>query len=130
MPVYDSNLFDPPAPLARVRLRALHNGNTVSNVPMLIDSGADLTLIPERFIDDLRLDLGLNERYELAGFDDHRSVARSAQLDMVSLRRTFRGRFLVVNSESGILGRKVLNHFALVLDGPRLSWQEQNDSAK
>lgn len=119
-----------PRPLARVSLRALHNGNTVADVPMLIDSGADLTLIPERFIDELRLDLDLNERYELAGFDDHRSVATSAQLDLVFLRRTFRGRFLVVNSESGILGRNVLNHFALVLDGPRLSWQEQKDSAK
>ncbi len=97
---------------------------------MLIDSGADLTLIPERFINELRLDLDLNERYELAGFDDHRSVARSAQLDLVFLRRTFRGRFLVIDSESGILGRNVLNHFALVLDRPRLSWHEQNDSAK
>ena len=97
---------------------------------MLIDSGADLTLIPEKFIDELRLDLDLNERYELAGFDDHRSVAKSAQLDLVFLRRTFRGRFLAVNSESGILGRNVLNHFALVLDGPRLSWHEEKESGK
>jgi hypothetical protein len=97
---------------------------------MLIDSGADVTLIPEKFIVELRLDLDLNEDYELAGFDDHRSVAKSAQLDLVFLERTYRGRFLVVNSESGILGRNVLNHFAVLLDGPGLSWHEQKDSDK
>jgi hypothetical protein len=125
MPTYDSNLFDPPAPLARVSLRS-HNGNTVADVPMLIDSGADLTLIPERVVDELRLDLNLNKRYELVGFDDQRSIARSAQLDLIFLRRTFKGNFVIINSETGILGRNVLNHFALLFDGPRLRWQEQN----
>jgi len=68
--------------------------------------------------------------YELTGFDGHKSVAKSVQLELVFLRRTFRGRFLVVDSQSGILGRNVLNHFAMLLDGPQLSWQEQKNSAK
>ena len=67
MPAYDSNHFDPPAPLARVSLRSQHNGNFVSGVPMLIDSGSDLTLIPEISIDELNLDLDQNETYELTG---------------------------------------------------------------
>ena len=129
MPAYDSNRFNPPAPLARVSLRAPHNGNIVSGVPMLIDSGSDLTLIPEGYIDELNLDLDQNESYELTGFDGHRSMAKSVQLDLIFPGRTFRGRFAVVNSESGILGRNVLNHFALLLDGPGLSW-EREDSAK
>jgi len=93
---------------------------------MLIDSGADLTLIPERVVDELKLDLDLYKRYELVGFDDQRSIAKSVQLDLVFLRRTFKGSFLIINSETGILGRNVLNHVALLLDGPRLQWQEQN----
>jgi hypothetical protein len=125
MPEYDSKFFDPPAPLARVSLRDLNNGAIVTDVPMLIDSGADVTLIPRTFINELRLELDPNESYELASFDGHKSTALSARLELVFQTRTFRGRFLLINSESGILGRNVLNHFALVLDGPRLSWQEQ-----
>lgn len=127
--MYDSQRFNPPAPLAKVSLRTLHNGDVVSSVPMLIDSGSDLTLVPEDSINELNLELAQNESYELLGFDGHRSVAKSVQLDLVFLGRTFKGRFVVINAEIGILGRNVLNHFALVLDGPRLSW-EQTDASK
>lgn len=95
---------------------------------MLIDSGADVTLIPRTFISELSLELEQNESYELASFDGHKGTAMSAQLDLVFQTRTFRGRFLLINSDSGILGRNVLNHFVLVLDGPRLSWEEQPTS--
>jgi hypothetical protein len=36
----------------------------------------------------------------------------------------------MTNSENGILGRDVLNHVAVLLDGPRLRWQEQHVSAQ
>ena len=94
-----------------------------------MDSGSDLTLSPERSINELNLELDQNESYELTGFDGHSSAAKSVQLDLVFLGRTFKGRFIVINSETGILGRNVLNHFSLVLDGPRLSW-DQSDSSK
>jgi hypothetical protein len=47
------------------------------------------------------------------------------QADMLFLGRTVRGRYLLLDSEIGILGRDVLNHFAIVLDGPDLGWHEQ-----
>jgi hypothetical protein len=102
MAAYDSSLFDPPAPVALVIIRDPSSGNIVSGVRMLIDSGSDLTLIPERSINQLNLDLDQNESYELTGFDGHKSVAKSAQLELVFLGRTFKGRFVVINSESGI----------------------------
>jgi hypothetical protein len=52
------------------------------------------------------------------------------QLDLVFVKGTFGGKFVIVNSKMGILGRDVLNHLAILLDGPQLTWQEQNDSAK
>ncbi len=125
MPTYDSVQFEPPAPLARVSLRVPDGDNAVTDVPMLIDSGADLTLIPERSVADLKLEVDQVATYELEGFDGKKSLARSFQLELVFLRRTFRGRFLVVNSRTGILGRNVLNHFTLLLDGPRLNWETQ-----
>jgi len=129
MPTYDSDLFNPPAPVARVTLRDPDNGNTATNVVMLIDSGADITLVPQRSIDELKSSIDPQQSYELKAFDGQRSVAQSLQLDLVFLRKTFRGRFLVINSDAGTLGRDVLNHVAFLLDGPQLSWREQSTTA-
>ena len=49
MPAYDTSRFNPPAPLAWVALENMESGDFVSGVPMLIDSGADVTLIPFSF---------------------------------------------------------------------------------
>jgi hypothetical protein len=46
MPAYDAEHFDPPAPVASVTLRHLVTGVSLSDVPMLMDSGADVTLLP------------------------------------------------------------------------------------
>ena len=97
---------------------------------MLIDSGADLTLIPAILVDELECDVETEEGYDLEGFEGRKSLAKSVQLELKFLGRTFRGRFVILNSECGILGRNVLNHVALLLDGPHLSWQEQKDSSK
>ncbi len=102
MPTYDSNLFNPPAPVARVILRDPGNGNTASDVLMLIDSGADITLVPQTSVAELKSDLDPQYSYELKGFDGQRSIAQSIQLDLVFLRTTFRGRFLIIDSEAGI----------------------------
>ncbi|MBI4640138.1 MAG: hypothetical protein HY731_05560 [Candidatus Tectomicrobia bacterium] len=97
MPAYDESLFDPPAPLARVTLRDLQKGALVSDVPMLLDSGAGVTLIPEGSVNRVGVDISSHENYELRGFNGHTSLAHAVQLDLIFLRRTFRGRFLVIN---------------------------------
>jgi hypothetical protein len=124
MPAYDASIFNPPAPLARVTIRSQDNGNTVSGVPMLVDSGADVTLIPQSYVNQLGLSIDPEEGYELMAFDGSTSIARVVRLDLIFLRRVFRGRFLLINQESGILGRDILNHLSLLLDGPQLSWEE------
>ena len=130
MPAYDSNFFNPPAPVARVSLRDFRTRTTIGDVPMLIDSGADVTAVPQTSIDELNLDFDPNGDYQLESFDGRRSLAKSVQLDLMFLSRTLSGRYVVVASEIGILGRDVLNHSAVLLDGPQLSWQEQKNSAK
>ena len=96
----------------------------LNDVPMLIDSGSDATLIPKTVASELKLELEETE-YEVESFSGQKSTIRAVRLELIFGARTFRGRFLLVDSESGILGRNVLNHFAVVLDGPRLSWHEQ-----
>ena len=130
MPAYDSNLFDPPAPVVVVSLRDPRRGSAVRNVPMLIDSGSDVTLVPRTSFDELNLEIDPNAGYELEGFDGRRTMAQVAQLDLIFVEKAFRGKYVIIDSNMGILGRDVLNHVAILLDGPRLSWREQKDSSE
>jgi hypothetical protein len=125
MPAYDGSLFTPPAPLARVIIRNPLSGATVSDVPMLLDTGADVTLLPQAFIEQLGISVDSNEGYELMGFDGNVSVARVVEVDVLFLRRAFKGRFLLINQEGGLIGRDVLNHISLLFDGLHLEWNEQ-----
>jgi hypothetical protein len=124
MPAYDATHFNPPAPLAQVTLRNPSTGVTVSDVALLVDSGADVTLLPRRAVEGLGISLAAGRGYEIAGFDGNRSFVSAVNLDMLFLKRLFRGQYLVIDEERGILGRDVLNHIALLLDGPRLRWDE------
>jgi hypothetical protein len=124
MPAYDAALFAPPAPLAKVILRNSASGAALPDVPMLLDSGADVTLVPREHVARLGVPIDPNERYELAGFDGVTSVAQVVHLDMLFLGRAFRGRFLLTGEPCGVLGRNVLNSLSLVLDGPHLTWHE------
>jgi hypothetical protein len=125
MPNYDTSSFDPPAPVARVTLRHPHNGATVSDVPLLLDTGADVTLLPRTAVERLGVPLLADQQYELMGFDGSTSFAPVVMLDMLFLRRAFRGRYLLIEAEHGILGRDILHHIAVLLDGPRQQWLEQ-----
>lgn len=130
MPTYDAHFFNPPAPLARVTIRNAENGKTVSEVLMLIDSGADVSLIPQQSVTLLGVNIEPDTGYEVVGFDGRKSLAQVVSLDVIFLGRAFRGRFLVSNQEWRIVGRDVLNHTALVLDGPRLVWDKHQSSSR
>jgi Aspartyl protease len=126
MPSYDASDFDPPAPVARVVLHHPHSGATVSDVSLLLDTGADVTLLPRTAVERLGVPLLPEQRYELIGFDGSKSFAPVVMLDLLFLRRVFRGRYLLIEAERGILGRDILNHVTLLLDGPRQQWSEQS----
>ena len=119
MPNFDASHFDPPAPAARVSLRNPHSGATVSDVLVLLDTGADITLLPRTAVEQLGVPLLAGQRYELMGFDGSKSFAPVVILDLLFLKRAFRGRYLVIEEEHGIMGRDILNHVSLLLDGPR-----------
>ena len=125
MPAYDRTLFDPPAPLAKVTIRHPTSGATISDVPMLLDTGADVTLLPQAFVEQIGINGDPNEGYELKGFDGNVSVARVVEVDLLFLRRAFKGRFLLIDQEWGLIGRDVLNHVSLLFDGVHLEWSEQ-----
>ena len=90
---------------------------------MLIDSGADVALLPQSAVAALGI-VGKGERHQLAAFDGTISESESVRADLVFVNKRFRGRFLLVDAEVGVLGRDVLNNVRPLLDGSVLSWEE------
>lgn len=126
MPTYDATLFDPPAPVAQVVLRHPQNAEQLAAASMLLDSGADVTLIPTETAHQIELMAEANSQYELIGFDGSRTMATAVQLEMIFLNKIFRGRFLLIDQAWGILGRDILNLVSLSLDGPNQFWGEHH----
>ena len=125
MPSYDASHFDPPAPVARVRLRNPQSGATVSDVLLLMNTGADITLLPRTAVEQLGVPFLAGQQYELMGFDGSKSFAPVVILDLLFLRHAFRGQYLLTEEDRGIMGRDILNHVIVLLDGPRQEWSEQ-----
>ena len=90
---------------------------------MLIDTGADATLIPLAYAEKLNLDLSNSEFFELEGFDKSVSQSVVVKLQMIFEGRSFRGDFLTINQEYGIIGRNILNLLKMEFDGQNLFWK-------
>jgi len=124
MPTYDTSHYDPPAPVAQVTLREINGGALLPNVLLLLDTGADITLLPRDAVERLGVTPMSGKDYQLVGFDGSQSTAQAVELDMIFLRKAYRGRYLLIDSEHGVLGRDVLCNVVLLLDGPRQEWSE------
>lgn len=120
MPSDESDLYSPPAPVAKVVLRNPANGLEVTDVALIIDSGADVTLLPSASVELLGIAVDTETQYELKRFDDTVTYSPAVYADVIFAQTTFRGGYLLIEQEVGLLGRDILNHFSLVLDGPRL----------
>jgi hypothetical protein len=123
MPRYEVAGYDPPAPVAQVTLRVEGGRATVDDVMLLIDTGADVTLLPRAAVERLGVK-PLEEGYEVVGFNGSRSRMEAAELEMVFLRKVYRGRYLLSEEDRGVLGRDVLGSIVLLLNGPGQEWSE------
>jgi hypothetical protein len=122
MPNYDSRTFTPPAPFALVLLRNPASGAAQRDVPMLLDTGADVSLLPRIALSGLGVVPAEDELYELTGFDGTPSFAPLIRAELIFLGRLFRGQFPLIEQDYGILGRNILNALPLLFDGPKLTW--------
>lgn len=125
MPKYDIENFDLPAPVATVTIRNPATGASFSDVPMLIDTGADVTLLPRELVEGLGIE-SESEAYEVQGYDGEIRLADAVKLEMIFLDRKFSGQFLLIDQTIGILGRNVLNVIPILFNGPTGVWEEFN----
>lgn len=110
----------PPAPFIYVTVSVPGQAARSVRIPALIDSGADMTVIPPRLLTDLRL-----IRFSEVGIGGFRSAARPLDTFLVTLQIhdwMIEAVEVISGDDSyGILGRDVLNQFLLTLDGPDLA---------
>jgi len=113
----------PPAPFVHVTLRRPDGTGDLSDWPAQLDTGADRSVIPRRVADEL----GLTQLREV-------SVARlggdGMPMPTFLIQATIRQmRPLTVEMLASpgepyvLLGRDVLNHYRIVLDGPQLAFE-------
>src|SRR5262245_30839733 len=112
---------DPPAPFVYLALKNRVTGAKVEQVPAQLDTGADLTVLPQQVVDALGLRPG--EEMKIAGFDGREQAIPTYAVDLA-----IRGheRVVVVKAASlsgsayALLGLDALNSFRVTLDGPAL----------
>lgn len=122
MPDYNSTLFNPSAPVAFVTLKNSKNNLQIADVPMLLDTGADASLLPETFVAQLNLD-STPEVWQMEAFDGTKGQSSVVRLQMIFEGKSFRGEYLLINQDYGIIGRNILNFFNIQFDGRNLRWE-------
>jgi clan AA aspartic protease len=113
---YDKSL-DPPAPIVPVRVGGPASEHAVM-LPMLVDTGADGTLVPARIV--RRLGLPPVDIVAVSGVDGvkQRATVHAASVELGELRVHAR---IVAFADEAILGRDILNRGVVTLDGPSLT---------
>lgn len=120
MQAYEAGDFEPPAPVVRATVRGPNNA-VYHEVPLLIDTGADISLIPLDVANTVEAQTRPSEA-PVQFLDGEEITCLQADLTVEFLRYRFSGPFLVVGSRHGILGRNILNLLLVTLDGPNLLW--------
>lgn len=124
MTPYDDQRYQPPAPVALLNLRTLDGREmSIANVPALVDTGADVTLLPRWAVEQLGLTPQADGSVSLAWFDGSIHATESVELEASFQNGRFQGRYALIDQPHGIIGRNLLNHFRLLFDGPAKSWQ-------
>lgn len=112
---YD-NRYEPPAPVATIRLVGVGSRVQTVQVQALLDSGADATMIPESIL--RQIGAMLQDTAQMRGVND---VVRRVKLyDVLVEVANQRMRILAVAMpphSTVIVGRDVLNRLKVTLDG-------------
>jgi len=107
--------WQPPAPVLPVHVAGVGANDPGVLVPMLVDTGADCSLISERLADTLGLPLVDRVIIQGVGGDPEPVPVYAVRLRLGSRRMLAR---VVAFADEALLGRDVLNSLLLTFDGP------------
>lgn len=107
--------FDPPAPELPLLVLS-HERDTSVLVSALVDTGADVSVLPRDVVDHLGLPAIDHVDVRMTGADAGRVPLHLADVEIAGQRTTIE--VLALGSEA-LIGRNLLASVILVLDGPR-----------
>ena len=115
-----SQAFDPPAPVADVVVRVPNDSGTSKRIEALVDTGADVSVIPDQAAQGL--DLAPYAEMIVEAFDGHRQRLELYAADIaVGGVRLPPLSVVAYPLNHATLGRDVLNRFFTTLNGPELT---------
>lgn len=112
--------FDPPAPVLPIRISGLDEHDPAAVLRMLVDTGADCTLIPVKLARSLRLPVVDKAEIQGVGGRPQRANVHAARIRLGSVRVLAR---VVALGDECLVGRDVLNRVVLQFDGPAQTLQ-------
>lgn len=113
---YDASV-DPPAPVFPIQV-STPAGDQGVMLAMLVDTGADCTLLPAPVVRSLRLPQIDVISLSGVGGTKQRATVHAARVKLADLHLLVR---VVAFADEAILGRDLLNQAVMMLDGPGLA---------
>jgi predicted aspartyl protease len=104
----------PPAPVLPIRVKPVGSTRAVL-LTALVDSGADLTVIPIRTAEELHLTEVARIRVTGVGGAPHHVAAYAVEVETAGIASLAR---VVALGESALVGRDLLNQWTVILRGP------------
>lgn len=110
----------PPAPFIHVTLRCVDTGREIQRSPAQLDTAADRTVLPENLVEALGL-VPLDE-LPIAGFGGQVLLLPTYRVQVCIHELPAVMIEAIAHAEEPfiLLGRDVMNHFRVLLDGPQL----------
>ena len=104
--------------MAEIQLRPVGKENNGVSMKVIVDSGADATIIPKQYLETASIDKGGRARMR---WGNHASQTYDVYLAVIEIGPfQFSGIRVLADERHNepVLGRDVLNHLALTLNGP------------
>ena len=110
--------LSPPAPFVYLSVGNSENGLASSEMPALVDSGADRTVIPGKLVPELRL-TALRTMFVGGLGNDPQKLSTYSVVVQIRGLQSIEVEVVAHDDEPFVLlGRDVLNQLRIVLDGP------------
>ena len=118
---YNATLWDPPAPAAEIAIWSPENPSNIRYITALIDTGSDVTLIPQNIVKELQLIIAAQAW--MGGYDTpeegyKETFLYAAYLQVPPLNPRILAIAPLKQKDYAILGRDMLNYWRTTLDGP------------